>query len=73
MTTFHSAKLKGINANVKSGLITLSVTVDLNDENYGKAGKLKPYLDSKVSAVTIEITPTQPGLDLSTSTKDGKP
>lgn len=71
-TTFGSAKLRGVSANVKSGQITLTLIIPLSDENFGRVGKLKPYLDAKVGRLLVEIEPEQPGLpmDAGKSAKD---
>lgn len=59
MTTFNLARLTGIRATLKQGVIVITAQVALNDENMDKARSLRPYLDAEVGGLQLEITPQQ--------------
>ena len=62
MTTFTLVKMTGVIVNLKTGEITLTAKVSLNDENFRKAEQLQPYLGEDSRALTLEITSSQMSL-----------
>jgi len=58
---FPNAKVKAVNANIGSGVITISFSLDLNDENLEAAKALALYDDQDNRKVDVSVNPNSQG------------